>query len=155
VLRLVEVADVLDGKLGPLLFQLPPRWRINVARLQAFLTQLPSRHRYVFEFRDPSWWTEDVYALLREHRVALCQYSLADEVSPQVITSDFVYLRLHGPQPGYAGSYPEAVLCSWAEKLRSWQRHGTDSFVYFDNDACGCATRDARSLQALCTAQAS
>ncbi|MDH3452838.1 MAG: DUF72 domain-containing protein, partial [Gammaproteobacteria bacterium] len=152
VTRVVEVADVLGDKLGPLLFQLPPRWRVDITRLRTFLTALPARYRYVFEFRDPSWWTQDVYALLREHGAGLCQYSLADEVSPDVITSDFVYVRLHGPQPGYAGSYPDAALRNWAQKLRAWRGAGLSCFVYFDNDAGACATHDAHYLHKLCEA---
>ena len=150
VARLVDVADALGDKMGPLLFQLPPRWRANPTRLQAFLAALPDRHRYVFEFRDPSWWTEDVYRLLHQHRVALCQYSLAAQSSPEMVTCDFVYVRLHGPQPGYAGSYTDGELRSWAHKLRAWQKDGRGSFVYFDNDADCCATHDAHRLRALC-----
>ena len=154
VARLIDVADALGDKLGPLLFQLPPRWHINIARLQTFLTALPARYRYVFEFRDPSWWTQDTYALLREFRASLCQYSLADELSPEVVTCDFIYVRMHGPNPGYAGSYGDVVLREWAHKLQDWQSAGLSSFVYFDNDAGACATRDAHNLCALCDASA-
>lgn len=150
--RVIDVADALGEKLGPVLFQLPPRWRVNTTRLQAFMSSLPASRRYVFEFRDRSWWIEEVYALLRQQRMALCQFSLADQVSPEVLTSDVVYVRLHGPRPGYAGSYSDKTLRTWAQKLLDWQRDGCSCFVYFDNDEGACAVHDARRLIELCSA---
>lgn len=150
VTRLSEIADAVGDKLGPLLFQLPPRWRVNRERLATFLTMLPCGYRFAFEFRDRSWWTPDVYWLLRNHGIALCQFSLSGVESPDEITADFVYVRLHGPQPGYAGTYSNSMLQDWARKLLRWQRDGLSSFVYFDNDIEACAIHDARRLLNLC-----
>jgi uncharacterized protein YecE (DUF72 family) len=100
----------LEEKLGPLLFQLPPHWRFNLQRLTHLLQALPETCRYAFEFRDPSWQDDRCYDSLRAHNAALCIYDLEGVTSPAQITADFVYLRLHGPEHAYRGSYPPAAL---------------------------------------------
>jgi uncharacterized protein YecE (DUF72 family) len=91
------VADRLDDKLGPILFQLPPRWKVNVERLDEFLRTLPREHQYAVEVRDESWLITEVYELLRQHNVAFCIHDFADMKVPKSITADFTYLRFHGP----------------------------------------------------------
>src|SRR5215211_6295706 len=103
--RLLDRVSVLETKLGPVLFQLPPRWRSNPERLQALLEILPENHRYAFEFRDPSWFDGEVYGLLAEHGAAFCVYDLDGRTSPKEVTADFAYVRLHGPDGPYRGRY--------------------------------------------------
>lgn len=142
--------EVLGPTLGPILFQLPPRWRRNVERLAAFLEILPPTHRYAFEFRDPSWHHSDVYSLLERHGMAFCAYDLSGFQSPLVVTADFVYVRLHGPSPqAYQGSYGPEQLAAWAERIRQWQAELAAVFVYFDNDERGYAAHNARDLKAM------
>ena len=87
-------------KLGPILFQLPPHWRSNKERLENFLTALSKEFRYAFEFRDRSWLNTDVYELLAKHDAAFCIYELDHFISPKEVTTDLVYIRLHGPEWG-------------------------------------------------------
>lgn len=142
--------EVLGPRLGPLLFQLPPRWRRNVPRLAGFLEALPATHRYAFEFRDPSWHHPEVYALLERHGMAFCAYDLAGFQSPLALTADFAYVRLHGPSASaYQGSYDREQLVAWAERVRAWQRDLQAVYVYFDNDAEGYAAANARELKLL------
>lgn len=140
------------AKLGPLLFQLPPRWHVNAARLQSFLEGLPPGHRYAFEFRDPSWHTPQVYRLLAEYRAAFCLFQLGDLCSPEVHTTDLVYVRLHGPQGPYAGRYGPRELEAWARRVVGWQAQGREVFVFFDNDEQGYAVQNARALLRRCEA---
>ncbi len=91
------LAERLEKKLGPILFQLPPRWKLNLERLSAFLDDLPARHKYVFEFRDESWLVTPVFELLRRHNAAFCVHDFADMKVPREITADFSYIRFHGP----------------------------------------------------------
>ncbi len=98
-------AQALEEKLGPILFQLPPAWRLNLDRFRDFLKVLPPYHRYTFEFRDQSWYSPEVYALLQHHGHAFCIYDLGGHLSPLEVTADFVYVRLHGPEGKYDGSY--------------------------------------------------
>jgi uncharacterized protein YecE (DUF72 family) len=144
--RFVEKMDLLEGKGGPILFQLPPRWKINPERLASFLAKLPSHHRYTIEFRDRTWYQEEVYELLRQFNVAFCIYELAGHLSPIMATADFVYLRLHGPGDKYQGSYSKEQLQEWAVQCIQWQEEGKDVFVYFDNDEKGYAAYNARDL---------
>jgi uncharacterized protein YecE (DUF72 family) len=138
------------AKLGPVLFQLPPRWRKDTPRLAAFLAALPAGQRCVLELRDASWLDEEVYALLRAHDVAFCIYDLAGFETPHVVTASFVYIRLHGPGTGkYIGSYPPAALQRWAQEIRAWLSEGRDVYCYFDNTADGSATGNAQELEAL------
>ncbi len=140
---------LLEDRLGPILFQLPPHWRSNPHRLTAFLDSLSSDFRYAFEFRDRSWLTEQTYALLAAHGEALCIYELDGYLSPQVVTTDFVYVRLHGPKGPYQGSYDDSNLSGWANAFSGWLAQNRRVYCYFDNDEAGYAARNALSLQSL------
>jgi uncharacterized protein YecE (DUF72 family) len=149
-LPFLERVAVLGEKLGPILFQLPPRWRFDAERLAAFLAALPPGMRYAFELRDPSWLVDEAYALLREAGAAFCVYDYAGRESPRIVTSDFVYVRLHGPEERpYHGGYDGGRLAAWAAEIRAWRARGLDVYVYFDNDVAGHAPNDALALRAL------
>jgi uncharacterized protein YecE (DUF72 family) len=139
----------LEEKLGVILFQLPPKWKVNIDRLKSFLAILPSGYRYAFEFREQSWYNDDVYAILKKHNCAFCIYELEYHVSPLVVTADFVYVRLHGPGNKYQGSYSDEILGEWAMKCKTWQKQGKDVFVYFDNDQEGFAAFNALKLKSM------
>jgi uncharacterized protein YecE (DUF72 family) len=109
---------LLEETLGPVLFQLPPRWRVDAERLAQFVEALPAGLRYAFEFRDPSWFSPGVEALLRQHGAAVCIFELEGFLAPRVVTADFVYVRLHGPAGRYQGTYAAPVLAEWAWRIR-------------------------------------
>jgi uncharacterized protein YecE (DUF72 family) len=142
-------AEALGEKLGPILFQLPPKWRINVDRLREFLEALPKYHRYTFEFREPSWLEPQVFDLLREHNAAFCIYELAGFHSPIEVTADWSYVRLHGPGGKYQGSYSDEVLGTWAKRIVEWSTKLKRIYVYFDNDQAGYAAENALRLKQL------
>ncbi len=146
--RFFTAMDVLGDKLGPVLFQLPPRWRVNPERLEAFLEQLPRGYRCAFELRDETWFTRDVSRLLSKYGAAFCIYDLDRRQSPIEVTADFVYIRLHGPDGPYRGRYDARVLRKWANKCTAWSRSGHDVYCYFDNDEKGYAAQDALRLHA-------
>jgi uncharacterized protein YecE (DUF72 family) len=137
----------LEEKLGPLLFQLPPRWRPDPGRLQVFLEALPAGVRAAFELRDARWHSDAVLNLLEAHGAAFCVYELAGFVSPRAVTADFAYLRLHGPGAAYGGRYGRWALAAWADWLRS--QKVAAAYVYFDNDEAGYAVQDALDLEAM------
>ena len=139
----------LGEKLGPILFQLPPRWRFNPARLAGFLAALPGAYRYTLELRDQSWINDHALDLLARHRAAFCIYELAGYRSPLEVTADFVYIRLHGPGGPYQGQYDDETLAGWAGAIAAWSRQGREVFCYFDNDEAGYAAQDAWRLQDL------
>ncbi len=145
----LERLDTLGPALGPILFQLPPRWHANADRLRYFLAALPGGYRYVFEFRDPSWFRDDIRALLEDSDSAFCIHELAGERSPLTVTADPVYIRLHGPDGPYQGSYDERALRDWARTLRGWAGAGHDVRCYFDNDEAGYAAANAARLSEL------
>jgi len=143
-------ADHLEKKLGPILFQLPPRWHLNLDRLDEFLNSIPKQHRYVFEFREESWLTDEVFDLLKRYNVALCIHDLGGQQSPLEITANFTYLRFHGPgKARYAGSYSTDSLESWAAKLTDWRNDLREVYVYFNNDIGGCAVKNALELKSF------
>ncbi len=146
---LFERIDGLGHKLGPVLFQLPPRWRYNAERLEQFLASLPAGYQYAFEFRDHSWQNQDAYTILKKFNAAFCMYHLDGFVSPKVITADFIYIRLHGPEGPYQGDYDVSTLSGWAGAISSWTAEGREVFVYFDNDQAGFAPENAGALKAM------
>jgi uncharacterized protein YecE (DUF72 family) len=140
----------LKEKLGPVLFQLPPGWKLNTDRLKEFLQCLPVPGRYVFEFRNPSWYHPDVFALLKKYNCAFCIYELNGHLTPFELTADFVYIRLHGPGDKYQGNYSESILRKWSRYCKKWLKT-KDVFVYFDNDEAGYAAFNAKRLKELLT----
>jgi uncharacterized protein YecE (DUF72 family) len=139
----------LGRALGPILFQLPPRWSFNERRLADLLDELPAKYRYAFEFRDSTWLNDHAFALLAQHNAALCIYDLAGFRSPFEITADFVYVRLHGPGTAYGGSYETRALARWAGRITTWARSGHTVYCYFNNDVHGYAVANALRLQAM------
>lgn len=149
LLEFYQRVDVLGEKGGPILFQLPPRWRVHPERLENFLRLLSRQYRHAFEFRDPSWFDPRVYELLRGGNAAFCAYELAGRVAPRAITADFVYVRLHGPEGAYRGQYEERTLAGWAQEFLRWADRGKEVFCFFDNDQAGYAAQDAGRIQSM------
>lgn len=147
--RFLDTVQALGENLGPVLFQLPPRWHQNHERLELFLEVLPKTHRYTMEFRDESWWSDETIRLLKKYNVAWCIFQLAGTLSPKEVTADFVYIRLHGPERAYQGQYDAQTLGGWAGAINSWKDQGKDIFCYFDNDQNGYATQDALKLKQM------
>jgi uncharacterized protein YecE (DUF72 family) len=146
-------AEALGKKLGPILWQLPPKWRVNAARLEEFLQALPAYHRYVFEFREPSWLNAEIYSLLEKYTAAFCIYEIAGFQSALLTTSDVVYVRLHGPgEKKYQGSYERSTLRRWARQIENWYDVGKSVYVYFDNDEAGYAPHNAIALKKMLSA---
>jgi uncharacterized protein YecE (DUF72 family) len=144
-----ERVQLLQDRLGPILFQLPPRWHFDTRRLKAFLAALPAGYRYALEFRDPSWLHQEAFRLLADHGAALCIYEFAGRLSPMEVTAGFVYIRLHGPGGPYQGNYDTQTLVGWAKAISAWAGQGKEVFCYFDNDEAGYAAQNALSLQEM------
>jgi uncharacterized protein YecE (DUF72 family) len=169
----------LGDKLGPMLWQLPERLEYDAALLADFFALLPrttremaalaQRHddkladdralttteldrpvRHALEFRSASYCTDEAFDLLRAHDVATVVADTAGRFPmAEAVTSDLVYVRLHGDTELYTSGYGDAALRRWAERCRSWAEGGADVVVYFDNDAKGFAPYDAERLQEL------
>jgi uncharacterized protein YecE (DUF72 family) len=151
--RLTECWHELGERRGVLLVQLPPDQQRDDARLDYFLGCLPSWLRVAVELRHPSWDDEGVYGLLGRHHASYVVMSGAGLPCVLRATSSTVYVRLHGPDTHhlYAGSYSDADLRWWAERLLEWRGQGRDVLVYFNNDGHGYAVHDARRLRAMIT----
>ena len=108
---------------------------------------MPSEYRYVFEFRDTSWFCDDVYKILADANCGYCIYELDGLLTPEIVTADFVYIRLHGPNGKYEGSYSDRELKKWAGKISSWHSDKKEIYCYFDNDRNGYAVYNALKLQ--------
>jgi uncharacterized protein YecE (DUF72 family) len=148
--NLLPRAAHLGPKLGPVLFQLPPHWRVNPERLENLLQILPRDVRYAFEFRELSWMNPQVDSILKRFNAAFCIYELAGYHSPLNSTADFAYVRLHGPEIGkYQGSYSEERLRVWARQIETWAARLKAVYVYLDNDQAGYAAANALTLKSM------
>ena len=145
--RFFSRVGALGKRLGPVLYQLPPGWKLDRERLEHFLQVLPRGVRHAVEFRDPSWYHPEVLALLGRHHVALCLHDMQGSATPRERVGPFVYVRFHGAAGIYSGSYPDDQLRSWAGWLHTQRAAGTDVFAYFNNDVGGHAPRNAVTLR--------
>ena len=149
--RRVDCLHELGERRGPLLVQLPPDQERDDDRLDYFLRGLPEWMRLAVELRHHSWVVDPVFDLLSRHNATYVVMSGAGLPCVLRATSTTVYLRLHGPDHDhlYAGSYSEADLCWWADRIREWHRQHLDVFAYFNNDGYGHAVTNARRLRTL------
>jgi uncharacterized protein YecE (DUF72 family) len=116
------------GKMGPVLFQLPPNMKADLAVLDEFLATLPKGVPSAFEFRHPSWFSDEVFNLLKTHNRALCVAETEDRVTPDVTTADFAYYRYR--KPTYAGEERKAMTARLREHLAA----GRDVYAYFKHE---------------------
>jgi uncharacterized protein YecE (DUF72 family) len=148
IVNFVPRAQRLGRKLGPILWQLPPGWNVNVERLEEFLATLPKGVRYAFELRNQTWMTDAVLEVLEKYDAAFCIYELAGYQSPMEITATWSYIRLHGPTAfKYQGSYSHKQLDQWAKRIDEWKLR--DVYVYFDNDDSAYAVNNALTLKEI------
>jgi len=147
--RLFSRMTALGDHLGPVLYQLPPGWKLDRGRLEHFLQVLPHGFRHVMEFRDPSWYSDEVMRMLQRKEVALCLHDMRGSATGRQRVGPFVYVRFHGASGTYNGSYADARLCDWATWLVAERRAGVDVYAYFHNDVGGHAPRNALTLRRL------
>ena len=137
---------LLKHKAGPVLFQLPPQFTADRERLASFLKLLRKKRHYAFEFRHPSWYSEQILDLLRDHDISLCLSDHHDAPAPWEVTASHVYVRGHGPGGRYKDHYSDRTLRNWARDIRKWRRQRRAVYVYFDNDQKSAAPLDACRL---------
>jgi uncharacterized protein YecE (DUF72 family) len=145
----LERTRILKDNLGPILFQLPPRWRCNPSRLKEFVKLLPKNIRFAFEFREPSWFNREVYDIFKKRNISLCIYHMPGYESPLEITAKFLYIRFHGTDFLYGGRYPKDEIRRWADLISKYLKDGFDAYVYFNNDANGYAVINAKELMEM------
>lgn len=137
-----KVISALGEKLGSVLFQLPPTFKKDAALLNSFLKDLPSDMRTTFEFRHESWFDDEVYGCLRDHRVALCIAESETLVTPPVATADFGYLRLRRED------YTPAQIKHWARWIEDQRPHWSEAFIYFKHEEQAVGPKFAQQMQA-------
>jgi uncharacterized protein YecE (DUF72 family) len=143
--RLYNSVERLREKLGPLLFQLPPSLSFDRDIFLPFCDNLDRSYQHTLEVRHPSWIEADVFEILREYNIAFCISDTAGRYPYcEVISADFVYIRLHGSKKLYASEYSEEELREWAGKIRDWNM---ETYLYFDNDFQGFAIKNAKRLK--------
>lgn len=147
--RMLAPTRMLGDRLGPLLFQLPPRFRINLERLESFLKLLPKDIAHVFEFREKSWLVDETFALLDRYGASFCVHDMAGSATPRLAVGPIAYVRFHGGEGKYWGRYSDEGLLGWTDWIAAEARHGRQAWAYFNNDLEGHAIHDAQTLRAM------
>jgi uncharacterized protein YecE (DUF72 family) len=150
----LDRASCLKEKLGVILWQLPPRFKVDLKRLEEFfllISKIPISKKipHAFEFRDDSWFCSQVFMILERFNFSFCISHGSGIPMMEKITSNIIYLRLHGGKLLYGSNYSENELKNWAKKIQSWKENGKIIFVYFNNDAYGFAIKNAMTLKRL------
>jgi len=145
-----ERAELLQDKIGPVLYQLPPSYHKDLDRLESFLQVVRHRGQGFFEFRHESWFSDDTWDLLDRFGVGLCVHDHGTAAPPRVVTGKKIYLRLHGSGGGrYEGKYTDSELKDWAGWIDAHRGEVTHAWAYFNNDVHGYAVENARTLRKL------
>ena len=145
--RLYKAVQNLREKVGPILFQIPPSLSFHQDLFREFCDTLNSAYRHVLEIRHPSWIHEHVFQILKDNNVAFCLSDTAGKYPyHEVLTADFLYIRLHGSEKLYASKYSEEELQGWSKKISGWDM---ETCLYFDNDYQGHAVADAMRLREI------
>ena len=150
VARFYERIEPLAGtpKLGPIVWQLPESFHRDDERLAGALDSLPAG-RHAFEFRHPSWFAPEVYALLRRHGAALVIGDHPERpFQTHEFTTDWTLIRFHYGARGRRGNYSETELRTWQRRIAQWRRR-VEVYAYFNNDWQAFAVRNARRLKAM------
>ncbi len=144
---------LLKKKVGVILWQFPPSFKKDLSRLNEFIDLMGNKGyldwRHTFEFRHSSWFTDDVFQVLKEHNIALCIAHSKVWPCVEEITANFLYLRFHGGEILYGSEYSLEELKNWSEKIKKWMGGKEALFAYFNNDFGGFAVKNALMLKKL------
>ena len=144
--RFINNAKYLKEKLGPVLVQLPPNLQVNLDKLKELIRVIPARYKIALEVRHQSWFNKPVYKILKKRNISLV-FSFGEGLpTEEVITADFIYIRMHGPGDLYGSKYTKGQLKELADKIKRWQRKVKNIYVYFNNDTNGYAVENAQTL---------
>ncbi|WP_462267991.1 DUF72 domain-containing protein [Mucilaginibacter sp.] len=152
--QFISVINQAGPKKGCLLVQLPPSTALNPPRLHDLLSEINQANearqwKIAVEFRNRSWYQEEVYELLDQHRAAMVWHDLPASAAPMPDSdTDFIYLRFHGPQGGYRGSYSDDFLYEYAQYIREWMQDGKEVYAYFNN-TMGEAVKNLMTLNRM------
>lgn len=149
VVRFFEAASGVKNSKDIVLWQLPPRLKVNVEKLKEFIKLLPKTWRYAFEFRNETWLCKEVFEMLKRHNMAVVFQDFEYWPITEKITADFAYIRLHGKKELYVSCYTKKELENWAKKIKNWKKKELDVYVYFNNDMRGYAVKNAKQLTEL------
>ncbi|MGN6498533.1 MAG: DUF72 domain-containing protein [Tsuneonella sp.] len=149
LVRMMDAVAPLGPALGPMLYQLPPRFKVNLERLESFLQILPGDVVNVFEFREPSWYCDAVFALLGRYGASFCAHDMPGLVSPRLAVGPVAYVRFDGGLGKYWGRYPDERLLAWADWMADQARAGRSVWAYYNNDPEAHAIADAQTLRAM------
>ena len=153
--RMMGPVRHLQSALGPILYQLPPRFRLNLERLEKFLELIPENVTNVFEFRDASWYVDHVFALLDRHGASFCTHDMPELNTPRIATGRAAYVRFHGGEGKYWGRYTDERLLAWSDWMLEQVRQGRRVWAYFNNDIEWHAVQDALTLKEMVAQAAS
>jgi uncharacterized protein YecE (DUF72 family) len=141
---LLRAVEGFRDRAGPILFQLPPFFKCDTARLAAFLNELPRSLMIAFEFRHESWFQEEVYRILQDHSAGLCIHDADETVTPVRLTASFAYLRLR------RAHYPRDLRDQWLNRIHGWVLEGIDVFAYIKHEDNPDAPRIAHEFAEGC-----
>jgi len=145
--RFFDRIGFLKGKLGPILYQLPPSLHQDLDLLEAFIKLLPRKRNAIFEFRNKSWYSEDTFKLLSQFGAGFCIHDMPGKESPRVVTADIIYIRFHGSTGKYSGRYSKSALHNWAKWLKEHKHEALAIYAYFNNDINAHAIKNAKQLK--------
>src|SRR4051812_28003532 len=147
--RMMSAVRHLGDRLGPMLYQLPPKMKLNLERLESFLRILPKRVHSVFEFRNNDWYVPETYALLDRYGASFCVHDMPGSASERIAIGRIAYVRFHGGEGKYWGRYSDEGLLGWTDWILEQSRAGRSMWCYFNNDIHGHAIEDARTLKSM------
>jgi uncharacterized protein YecE (DUF72 family) len=148
--RFLSRSRGLASKLGPVLIQLPPQLHRDAGRLEATLDEFPAGIRVAVEFRHPSWFTDEIRAILVDHAAALCLADRRRPLTPIWRTADWTYVRFHEGRARPRPCFGRVALATWARRLAETWSPDEDIYAYFNNDHRACAPRDAARFARQC-----
>ena len=146
---LLSRAALLESALGPIIFELPAHWRLNLPRLQTFLQTIPKGQQLAFDCPHPSWHCADVYDLLRHHGVGCCVRGGDSPEPVPAYRAQSIIIRLQGPRNTTSGHYRTETLRKWVDETLAWNRSGKDVYLLFDSDDALYSMKNARRFRGL------
>lgn len=147
--RMMAAVGHLGGRLGPVLYQLPPKFGLKLERLEGFLKLAPKDVTNVFEFRNRSWYVPETYALLDRYDACFCVHDMLGSASERIAVGPATYVRFHGGEGKYWGRYSDEGLLGWADWIVRQARSGRPVWCYFNNDMFAHAIEDAQTLRSM------